>query len=57
MVQAVELAREAFALIDKDGDGTLSRREVLRAFRLNPMVREQTIPNPPSPPPFVSLTT
>ena len=49
LFQAVELAREAFILIDKDGDGTLSRKEVLRAFRLNPMVREKIIPIIPMP--------
>ena len=46
---AVLLSRAAFALMDANGDGELSRLEMVRAFRLDERVRELLLPLLPLP--------
>lgn len=45
----VLLARAAFSLMDANGDGELSRLEMVRAFRLDQRVRELLLPLLPMP--------
>ena len=47
--QALLLARAAFALMDANGDGELSRLEMIRAFRMDERVRELLLPMLPMP--------
>jgi len=50
IIEAETRAREAFWRMDEFGGEILTREEVIRAFRLNPAVREKLLPLLPPPP-------